>query len=152
MKHNQEYQSSLYQKKVLSGKLLAYFKDHNQSLLKDRKRALKLINCFNKSKQCLRQIGEQLTVYFTHQIETLGSWALLDGKCESFVQFMDGTTLLIDFFMDLMSSLLQYWAEEQFFKICLERILFKIILVWNAFFQKINEVRHFNNCILIDIY
>jgi hypothetical protein len=104
------------------------------------------VKCFNKSKQSLRQIGEELTGYFTHQVELLGAWALSESKSNSFRQFIDGTTLLVGFFMEVMTSLLQYWAEEQFFKICLERVLFKIILVWNAFFQKISQVRHFNNC------
>jgi Tat protein secretion system quality control protein TatD with DNase activity len=131
---------------MLSNKLLTFFHENKNDILKDKARALKLINCFNKSKESLRPIGECLTDYFIEKVENLGLWALEQKKASGFRQFLDGSCLCLKLFMTLMRQLLQYWAEEQFFQICLEKLLFKTILVWNAFFKEIDQIRNFVEC------
>lgn len=146
LKNNQEYQRSLYQKRLLASKLLDYFQRQKSEILTDRAKSFKFVACFNKSKQSLRPVAEALTEHFMRKAELLGSWALLRKDAGSFRGFVEGSTVIMGFYVDLMTNLLHYWAEDQFFKVCLERFLFKVVLVWNAFFEKINQVRHFIDC------
>ena len=145
LQKNQEYQMSLYHKKVLGTKLLEYFLENKCYILENKAQAFQMVSCFNKSKFSLRKVGEGITGHFIEKVEGLGVWTATQSafSCRA---FSEGCTLLMDFFMNLMTKLLQYWAEEHFFKICLERLLFNVSLGWKAFFTRISQVRHFLEC------
>lgn len=114
--------------------------------MRDRARALRFADCFNKSKDSLRPVGEALTEHFVRGVEGLGAWALGARRAAGFAEFLEGSTRTLVFFAALMTRLLRFWAEERFFKVCFERLLFKVLLVWNAFFARADQVRRPCDC------
>lgn len=136
----------MFQKKSLAVQLLAFFQEEKESILESPSQAMRLMGCFNKSKESLREVGETLTDYFVQKVEGLGAWVFKENPKKRFVQFFGGATRLVLYFIGLLEKLLEYWAEEQFFKICLEKFLFKTILVWKIFFKDISQIRNFLEC------
>lgn len=126
--------------------MIKYFISHKNEILSDKSRSFKFIKCFNKSKETLLQICEELTSYFCDKINSLAEWFFNNKHPNQFEEFSFGCMIIFDFCYDLFDNLLHFWAEDDYKKSCLEKILFNISLVWKTLFEKISQIREITKC------
>ena len=89
-------------------------------------------------------MGETLNAHFCRKINDLGVWALKDHR--NFGDFVWGSVYIFESYYELLSFLLDFWREEQFKSVGINKLVFRVSLVWEAFSNQIRLIRDVFQC------